>query len=69
MRPAPDGKTLASALMRTAITDVHARRWFRRHWALGVGSGAHLLAAALLDTVAEEAERRASDAEDGRAGS
>jgi len=28
---------------RTATTDEHARRWFRRYWTFGIGSGAHLL--------------------------
>ena len=31
--------------MRTATTDEHARRWFRRYWTFGVGSGAHILVA------------------------
>ena len=43
-------KTLLSGLMRTATTDEHARRWFRRYWTFGVGSGAHMLVAALLDS-------------------
>lgn len=60
VRPAGDGRTLVSALMRTATTDEHARRWFHRYWTLGVGSGAHVLAYALLDSVRQEAERRAS---------
>jgi hypothetical protein len=59
-RPAPGGRTQVSGLMRTATTDEHARRWFRRYWTLGVGSGAHTLVYALLDSVREEAERRAS---------
>jgi hypothetical protein len=59
VRPAPGGKTQVSALMRTATTDEHARRWFRRYWTLGVGAGAHVLANALLDSVREDAERRA----------
>ena len=33
-------RTLLSGLMRTATTDEHAQRWFRRYWAFGVGSGA-----------------------------
>ena len=28
---------------RTATTDEHARRWLRRSWTFGVGSGAHVL--------------------------
>ena len=50
--------TLLSAVMRTATTDEHARRWFRRYWTFGVGSGAHLLAGGLLDAAREDAERR-----------
>jgi hypothetical protein len=29
-------KTLLSGLIRTATTDEHARRWFRRYWSFGV---------------------------------
>jgi hypothetical protein len=50
------GKTLLSGLMRTATTDQHARRWFRRYWTFGVGSGAHLLVGALLDSARRAAE-------------
>jgi hypothetical protein len=50
--------TLLSGLMRTATTDEHARRWFRRYWTFGVGSGAHVLVHALLESVREDAERR-----------
>ena len=49
-------KTLLSGLMRTATTDEHARRWFRRYWTFGVGSGAHVLVHALLETVRDTAE-------------
>ena len=49
-------RTLLSDLMRTATTDEHARRWFRRYWAFGVGSGAHILVGALLDSVRRAAE-------------
>jgi hypothetical protein len=42
--------------MRTAATDEQARRWFRRYWTLGVGSGAHILVHGLLDVVREDAE-------------
>jgi hypothetical protein len=49
-------KTLLSGLMRTATTDGHARRWFRRYWTFGVGSGAHMLVAALLDSARRTAE-------------
>ena len=45
--------------MRTATTDEHARRWFRRYWTYGVGSGAHVLVNGLLDVTREMAEARA----------
>lgn len=48
---------LLTGTMRTATTDEHARRWFRRYWTFGVGSGAHVLVQALLDMVREDAER------------
>jgi hypothetical protein len=54
-RPLEEG-TLLSGLMRTATTDEHARRWFRRYW-FGVGSGAHTLVHALLESVRERAEQ------------
>jgi hypothetical protein len=50
------GKTLLSGLMRTATTDEHARRWFGRYWTFGVGSGAHILVSALLDSARRAAE-------------
>ena len=49
-------KTLLSGLMRTTTTDEHARRWFRRYWTFGVGSGAHILVGALLDSARRAAE-------------
>lgn len=49
-------RTLLSGLMRTATTDEHARRWFRRYWTFGVGSGAHILVGALLDSALRSAE-------------
>lgn len=49
-------KTLLSGLMRTATTDEHARRWFRRYWTFGVGAGAHVLVGALLDSARRAAE-------------
>jgi hypothetical protein len=49
-------KTLLSGLMRTATTDEHARRWFRRYWTFGVGAGAHILVGALLDSAGRAAE-------------
>ena len=51
-------RTLLSGVMRTATTDGHARRWFRRYWTFGVGSGAHILVNGLLDATREIAEGR-----------
>jgi hypothetical protein len=49
--------------MRTATTDEHARRWFRRYWTFGVGSGAHVLVHGLLETVRDDVEpARTADA-------
>jgi len=56
VRPLDGYRTLLSGEMRTATTDEQARRWFRRYWTLGVGSGAHLLVQALLDVTREMAE-------------
>ena len=53
-------RTLLSGVMRTATTDEHARRWFRRYWTFGIGSGAHLLVAGLLDVTRELAEEGAA---------
>jgi hypothetical protein len=53
-------RTLLSGVMRTATTDEHARRWFQRYWTFGIGSGAHLLVAGLLDVTREMAEARAT---------
>jgi hypothetical protein len=58
-RPLEEG-TLLSGLMRTATTDEHARLWFRRYWTFGVGSGAHVLVHALLESVREQAEQPSS---------
>jgi len=55
VRPLPGQRSLLTATMRTATTDPISRRWFRRYWTLGVGSGAHLLVAGLLELVAERA--------------
>ena len=52
-------RTLLSGVMRTATTDEHARRWFRRYWTFGVGSGAHVLVNGLLDVTREMAEAQA----------
>jgi hypothetical protein len=58
VRELDDGRTLLSGVMRTATTDEHARRWFRRYWTYGVGSGAHILVNGLLDVTREIAEAR-----------
>jgi len=59
VRALDDRRTLLSGLMRTATTDEHARRWFRRYWTFGVGSGAHVLVTGLLEVVREDAEAMA----------
>ncbi len=51
-------RTLLSGAMRTATTDEHARRWFRRYWTFGVGCAAHVLVNGVLGVVRERAERR-----------
>jgi hypothetical protein len=56
--PVADDRTLLAATMRTVGTDAHARKWFRRYWTLGVGSGAHVLVNGLLEMVAKDAEER-----------
>lgn len=61
LRPLGEGRTLLEGVMRTATTDERARRWFRRYWTLGVGSGAHLLVGGLLEVVAERAEGSGGD--------
>lgn len=58
VRPLDGGRTLPSGVMRTATTDAHARRWFRRYWTFGVGSGAHVLVNGLLDVTRDMAETR-----------
>jgi hypothetical protein len=58
VQPLGERQTLLSAVMRTATTDEHARRWFRRYWTFGVGSGAHVLVNGLLDVVRDLAERQ-----------
>jgi hypothetical protein len=57
VRALDDRRTLLTGTMRTATTDEHARRWFRRYWTLGVGSGAHVLVQGVLETTREMAER------------
>ena len=59
VQPLDSKRTLLSGVMRTATTDDHARRWFRRYWALGVGSGAHVLVDGLLDVTRDIAEEAA----------
>lgn len=59
VRPLDDGRSLLSGVMRTATTDDHARRWFRRYWTLGVGSGAHVLVNGVLEQARDAAERAA----------
>lgn len=56
VRELEPGRVLLSGVMRTATTDEHARRWFRRYWTFGVGSGAHILVSALLDSARRGAE-------------
>ena len=56
IREVGPSQTLLSGLMRTATTDEHARGWFRRYWTFGVGSGAHILVGALLDSARRSAE-------------
>jgi hypothetical protein len=56
VRELEPGRSLLSGLMRTATTDEHARRWFRRYWTFGVGSGAHILVGSLLDSARRAAE-------------
>jgi hypothetical protein len=56
-----DRRTLLSGLMRTATTDEQARRWFRRYWTFGVGSGAHILVSSLLESARRAAERENAD--------
>jgi hypothetical protein len=56
VRPLEGHRTLLTGIMRTATTDETARRWFRRYWTFGVGSGAHLLVHGLLDVTREIAE-------------
>jgi hypothetical protein len=56
VQPLGDRRTLLTGVMRTATTDEYARRWFRRYWTFGVGSGAHVLVNGLLDVTREMAE-------------
>ena len=61
VRAIEDRRTLLSGVMRTATTDEHARRWFRRYWTMGVGSGAHVLVNGVLDVTREMAEARSTE--------
>jgi hypothetical protein len=61
VRALDEHRTLLSGVMRTATTDDQARTWFRRYWALGVGSGAHILVQGVLDLTREAAERGTAD--------
>jgi hypothetical protein len=63
VRPVDGGGTLLRGEMRTATTDEHARRWFRRYWTLGVGSGAHVLVDGVLELARDDAEQRALTAD------
>jgi hypothetical protein len=56
VRELAPNRTLLSGVMRTVTTDQHARRWFRRYWTFGVGSGAHILVGALLNSARRAAE-------------
>jgi hypothetical protein len=56
VRALDERRTLLTGVMRTATTDDDARRWFRRYWTFGVGSGAHVLVNAVIDHVREMAE-------------
>jgi len=56
VRALDEHRTLLTGVMRTATTDEGARRWFRRYWTLGVGSGAHVLVQGVIDLTREAAE-------------
>jgi hypothetical protein len=58
VQPLGERRTLLSGVMRTTTTDAHARRWFRRYWTFGVGSGAHVLVNGMLDMTRDMAEGR-----------
>jgi hypothetical protein len=53
-------RTLLRAEMRVGTTDEHARKWFRRYWTFGVGSGAHVLITGLIEDARDRAEAAAS---------
>lgn len=52
-------RTLLSGAMRTATTDEHARRSFRRYRTFDLGWGAHILVNGLLDVTRATAEAHA----------
>lgn len=60
VRALDERRTLLSGVMRTATTDEEARRWFRRYWTFGVGSGAHVIVQGVIDAAREAAEQRAA---------
>ena len=60
-RELDSNRTLLSGLMRTATTDERARRWFRRYWTFGVGSGAHILVGSVLESARRAAEGDAEE--------
>ena len=49
-------RTLLRAEMRVTTTDEQARKWFRRYWTFGVGSGAHVLITGVVEDARERAE-------------
>jgi hypothetical protein len=49
-------RTLLRAEMRVATTDEDARKWFRRYWTFGVGSGAHVLITGVVEDARDRAE-------------
>jgi hypothetical protein len=49
IRDLNDVCTLLRGEMRVATTDEHARRWFRRCWTFGIGSGAHVLVNGVIE--------------------
>jgi hypothetical protein len=58
------GRLERSALGFAERAAVKARRWFRRYWTFGVGSGAHVLVHGLLDVVREDAESEGGPSQD-----
>jgi hypothetical protein len=61
VRAVSGDRALLSGTMRTATTDEEARRWFRRYWTFGVGSGAHVLVQAVIEAAREAAERQIAE--------